>query len=625
MIEVANANERFHTWVVPEMNRRIESDSLLIREMVTIRGYYEGDYMIPTPDVDGSPSLPRSTPLLMQEAIDNAARVASSQMFSTDVPVVKRSGWSSDDAKLNASKRRQALAAVRDASKFPLLRRRGFRHLSGYATYSMACLPDMKAGLPILELWDPLLTYPEPKSPDDVSDICDVGTIRTMSAAALRYTYPTVRSENGGPICQAGSEDLWDLVKWIDHEWVCFGLLGPRMDASGKSVDEARQAHPSMLLSAYPNLAGRCLAVAPRRVTMSRIASQMHQLTGIVDLLDRLQALDIEASEKSIYPDVYITGNEAQPPQLVGDEWHDGRTGRVNLIRNAENVGVLRSAPDQNSKMAADRLERNFRIGTGLVPQTGGETYGALRTGRGIDSLMAAAVDPRIQEIHETDQEYQSILSSITLDVYKGWWGSTKMEVFPGWRSGQEILDFTPGKDIPVSHVKCEYPFPGQEISQITITLGQLLGTKAISVRTFRKKHPWIDDEIAEGAQIDEESMEEFALQAIFAQIQEQALPPIYLAKLEKHRRKPGNDIFAAIEAADEEIRKEQEAQAQAQQELAADQVPPPELQPGLGPAPGGGPPQPIAPQAPPMIDPQVQQGASQASALLSALESGAA
>lgn len=608
------AEAHFHAVVAPEMAARIQADSPLIREMIAVQSRYNGDYIIPTPDVEGSANLPRTTPLLMAEAVDNAGRIAASVMFTDSVPIVNRAGWTHDQARANSATRRRILAATRDASAFGLLRRRGFRQLAGYATYGMDVVPDLKLGMPRIRLLNPLLAYPEPKAPEDMTLPSNLGHVTSMSASKLRRLYPSCRAEHGGPVGADALEDLWDLVEWTDPEWVLIGILGPREVASESLVGDL----PSHLLSAYPNRIGGPNAIMPRRVTLGRIASQMTQLTGLVDLMDRINALSVEAGERGIYPDIYIIGDENQPPKLIGGEWKDGRTGEVNVVHNANQVGVLRNPPDPNSSMMVDRFERNFRIGTGLVPQTGGETYGALRTGRGIDALMSAAVDPRIQEMHEIDQHYQAQLGSIVLKTWKAWWGSAKVEVFSGWQSDGEMVEVTPNTDIPVTHVKSSYAIPGSGVEQTTVTLGQLLGTKGISLRSFRQKHPWIDDADAESKMIDEEAMEEFALSAIMSQIQAGALPLTYLAKIERFRKDSG-DIFDAIEKADAEVRKEQQQAEELAAEQAQAQGPAPmELQAGLGPQQT-----PLVEEAP-MVDPSVQGRVGQAQQLMSALQAGA-
>ena len=119
---------------------------------------------------------------------------------------------------------------------------------------------------------------------------------------------------------------------------------------------------------------------------------------------------------------------------------------------------------------------------------------------------------------------------------------------------------------------------------------------KGISLRTFRTKHPFIDDAEMEGRRVDEEQLEEAVLAAIQQQALSGQLPVVYVSKIEKHRKK-GLDIFEAIEKADEEIRKEQAAIAPPPEEGMAMA---PEQAPGLAVGPEGMAPQGMAPQGPP-------------------------
>ena len=76
------------------------------------------------------------------------------------------------------------------------------------------------------------------------------------------------------------------------------------------------------------------------------------------------------------------------------------------------------------------------------------------------------------------------------------------------------------------------HSIPGADVQATTIQLGQLLGMKGISLRTFRTKHPFIDDPEMEGRRVDEEQLEE----AVLASIQQQALsgqlPVVYVGSV---------------------------------------------------------------------------------------------
>ncbi|SVC62420.1 uncharacterized protein METZ01_LOCUS315274, partial [marine metagenome] len=287
-----------------------------------------------------------------------------------------------------------------------------------------------------------------------------------------------------------------------------------------------------------------------------------------------------------------IIGRSGQVPMIVGGEWKDGREGQVNVLLDAEQIGELRSAPDPSTNIAIDRLERNARISTGTVPQIGGETYGALRTGRGIDSLMGAALDPRIQEMQEIMEAHLPFLNECILASYKGYFGGKKFSMFTGYAGDFGQVDFTPNEHFEIFDNVVSHSIPGADIQGTTIQLGQLLSMKGISLRTFRTKHPFIEDPEMEGRRVDEEQLEEAVMAAIQQQALSGQLPVVYVSKIEKHRKK-GLDIFQAIEKADAEVRAEQAAVAPTPEEGMAMA---PEQAMGLAAGPAGMAPQPQGP-----------------------------
>jgi hypothetical protein len=319
----------------------------------------------------------------------------------------------------------------------------------------------------------------------------------------------------------------------------------------------------------------------------------------------QLQALSIAAGEKAIFRDRFIIGDSIKAPQLVGGQWKDGRTGEMNIILDAKNIGELAGTPDPTTQMMIDRLERNVRIGTGLVPQAGGETYGALRTGRGMDSMMGTAVDPRIQEMQEIMEVALEHVNFVMFEQYKAYWPDKKFTMFSGWPGDKGTVDFIPNVHIETSDNVVAYTIPGSDVQGTTIQLGQLLGMKAISLHTLRSRHPYIDDPDAESARVEEETIEEALLQGLANQAAQGAIPVTYLALIEKYRRKEP-DLVQAILKADAEMKAEQAKMAPPPGEgqfAAPEQMPglsgpppmPPNMPPEMAAAMAGGPPPPEA------------------------------
>jgi hypothetical protein len=326
------------------------------------------------------------------------------------------------------------------------------------------------------------------------------------------------------------------------------------------------------------------------------MASQLANNLGQVEYAAKLEGLNLLAQEKNVFPDVYAIGSRQGNPSIVGGKWQDGRTGEINLLTDVDSVGVLRTQPDPSVQAAIDRRERNFRITNGLVPQAGGETYGSLRTGRAVDSLFGIAIDPRIQEMHHAAARALMQVNERLMAAYKGWWGAKTFYLSTGSTSSGDLVEFVPNTHAETANdgtydSAVVYPIAGADVQQTTVWLSQMLGTKSISLRTFREKHPYIDDADEEGRRVDEEDFETALKEAIMRQMVQGTMPAIFGAKIEKHRRN-GMDIFEAVQAADAEIRAEQAAQPEP---IPAGMTAPPQQMPGLAAGPAG-----VTPQAPP-------------------------
>jgi len=234
-----------------------------------------------------------------------------------------------------------------------------------------------------------------------------------------------------------------------------------------------------------------------------------------------------------------------------------------------------------------------------------------------MDTLMGAAVDPRVQELHITAQSWLPRLNEIIFETYKGWYGNKEYEVHSGIFGDDALVKFTPNKHVETTANVVSYPIAGADVTDTNIQLGQMLGMNTISRRSFMQRHPWIEDADDEVARIEEEMFEQAAINAILSRAQDPAsgMQLTYLAKLERHRREnPDGDIFVAIEKADEEVKEEQAAEPA---EPGPGQLFPPEMAPGLE---GAGPAA-LGPLTPPVAPPP--EGTENFTQLVNALGTG--
>lgn len=590
-----------YTWdqiVTIVRNRQSSNDELLAR-MIEVKNRYNGDIVMPYPG-DTDSSLPTTTPGLIWQAVDFTGMKAASVMPYMNSPAIDAQKETGKDSREFAAIRRKAIAATHHRSRTNLHLRRMYRHLAGYATSTTVVMPDHKREIPEFQLRDPLQTYPEPRAPEDLTPPSNVAVVYAKSSSWILATYGSVRGVRG--VVQApdqSSEELWDLVEWMDEEETVVGILG----ISDRHRESSRWERDPLVsknieLRRWPHHMDMCPAYVPRRITLDKVFAQMANLSGQVDLMEQLQALAIAAAEKSIFRDRYIVGRQGTTPTLVGGQWHDGRSGMVNMILDADTIGELSGQPDPSTQMMIDRIERNTRIDSGLVPQAGGETYGALRTGRGMDSLMAAAVDPRVQELQEIGEAALEHANMAMVRCYKGHWGAKKFSMYSGWQGDMGTVTFTPDRHFETDDTVVRYTIPGADVQGTTIVLGQLLGMNAVSMHTMRTRHPYIDDPDAEASRVEEEQLEAAALQSVAQAAIEGKVPPTYVALVEKHRRR-NPDIIQAILDADEELRRQQAKVAEMPDDEDADGMfASPDQMPGLAP-PGVAP---VPPGAPPEL-----------------------
>lgn len=569
--------------IVDLVYERQDANHVLLDAMIDIRDRYNGEYVLPWFTDESIEDVAVAVPSLVAEAVDNLAMRAGSVLPAIWCPAINPSKQKGTKSREYADTRRKAIAAGWNDSKLSLQLRRLFRHYYGYGTCSLFVMDTPKG--PRYQTRDPLTTYPDLQTAEDFCEHEDVATVYGKSGSWLRAKFPMLRKEFGGPIpeTQTARESIWDVCEWIDRDEWRFGLMGPRdPNAVSQSAGDTGPQDYTMELWWKPNKLGRVPYVAPARVTLDRIVSTISHTIPMIDLMAKLQTLDLVATEKSIFPDRFVIARPGETPMILSEsgEFEDGRTGVINQLKGVEQMGEMRGEPSQSNKVAIDRIERNIRVSSGLVPQMGGETYGALRTGRGIDALMGAAIDPRINEGQENVGMFLETANEFYLQMLRDEYAGQKFWMFTGQPGDAEEFEFDTTKHVETLRNAVSYPIAGADVGSTNIHLGQMLAAEAISMRTFRERHPWVLDPVSEERRVQEETLERTALQALQTQAAQGAVPLEFLALLEEEVRNRDNaDIFEAIAQA---MRKLREQQAQEAPPPEEGQVVAPEAAPGL-------------------------------------------
>jgi hypothetical protein len=127
-----------------------------------------------------------------------------------------------------------------------------------------------------------------------------------------------------------------------------------------------------------------------------------------------------------------------------------------------------------------------------------------------------------------------------------------------------------------------------------------MYGAGVISLGTFQAKHPMIDDPEQEQRSIEEEGFDRALRESIIQKLTAGEVPTLVAVKI-RNRMMKGMDIFAAVEATDQEMR---ELQAQQPPPAPAGLAAAPEMMPGMDAGPGG-----MAPMGePPEAEPRVEE-----------------
>jgi hypothetical protein len=585
-------------------------DSFMVRRMIDVRDRVNGDIVTPLPDVLEEPNVWAPMASLVSDAIEHNAMRAGSIPWTTYTPEATWGERSEERQKT----RRRAAAATDKHSNSRNLARRAFRHLYGYGTYSLICTPDLTwcnrlgdgaFGRARFEMRDPLQTYAEQHTPDDMRPPLDVAYVYGKSTAWIMAQWgdnPAVAKMVASVSPQ--TTELWDVVEWVDENWTVVGILGAHIDSSYLNATLSPLATSGIEMHRWPTTCnGLVPAVTPYRVTLDRAGGAVGHLIGITDWIARLTALEVVAADKGVFPDMALLADEGVEPKIVNGSWASGRSGMPNLLSGVKAVQLLHNQPNLQTRQLIEALENNFSSSAGLLPQYSGNQGGMYRTGRAIQQSSEIASDPRLQEMQETWALGKEHLTKCAFEMEKERWPQRKFVVFSGFGSDMEVLNYTPADDFDTTEVAVGYPFPGVDMAQLTVMLPQLVGAKLISRESAMRAHPLVFDAELEQGAVRAEQLEDVVFQTLLAAAQQ---PPavgqpnvLDLLGIAEQLEENG-DLLKAMRAWQTKV---QAAQAQAQPPAGEA---PPEQMPGMM-APAAPSEQPM--QQPPAAPPGPTQG----------------
>ena len=553
-----------------------------IDRMRTLRDHYNGDIVIPLPEMDKQEQA--FTANIIANGLDQTAQRISSTLPTVWYPPVDNA----NDASRNRARTRtlatQGWWTYNDMSAKLRLRS---RRLIGYASSPVSLTPDFKAGCAKWRLRDPMATYPS--SLEDATDMTPDDCIFAYKKTRgwLKNNYPNTlmaldMSRQYGT--QASSEDTFTVIEYQDAEVTVMLVM---------SLDSQLPSYKGLEfleLERVINRAGIPLVVTPGRFNLDKPRGQYDDLVGMNYAMAKLMAYELIFAGKSVFPEKYLESDPGQQAMFVSGP-HAASSGMVNIIQNGKMREVNVSPGFAGTQMISN-LERNMRVTGGIAPEMGGESQTNVRTGKRGDSIMSAVIDFPVQEAQEILQLSLQHENKRAVAIAKNYFGNEKKSFYitsKGSLKGKGHIDYTPNKDFESDNNIVSYPQTGVDANGLVVGGGQRVAMGTMSKKTFMEQDPAIDDYEAELEQIEIEQMREAIMVGLTQQLTTGALPANDGARIAQL-------ILDKVPLEDAITKAHEEAQARQATPAPANS---PATQPGLS-LPGMGAESPAIPQGPP-------------------------
>jgi hypothetical protein len=551
--------------IIGMLEERKLAQSPLLANMARLRDAYNGDIVIPLPEMDRQEQAAVAN--LISTGLDQSAMRISSTMPNLFYPPVKPGDNASEK---RAHVRREANLAWWENNKMPIKMRRRARHLIGYASSPVILRPDSRRGIARWELRSPLSTFASPtEDPDDITPLDCIFTFG-RSYKWLQTNYPDRISRLNTNGKAPAPHEIFEVVEYVDGEVTVMAVIGKKKDPYAPATGEMY-----VELERVVNRTGICPAVVPGRITLDRPMGQFDGLVGMYQMQAKLMALEVIAVERGIFPDTYLISRSGESAKFISGPF-DGRTGMVNVVAGGD-LKEAGQAQGQASGQLIDRLERSMRITSGIPAEFGGESTTNVRTGKRGDAILSAVVDFPVQEAQEVLSASLQEENKRAIAISKTYFGEQKRSFYVSGIS--KHVDYTPNKDFETDENTVTYSYAGADANALVVGLGQRIGLGTMSKRSAQEVDPLISNPEREHDRVIQEALEQALLTSVQQQAQAGTIPPADLAKI---MQIVITDKLPLAEAIEKVNKLAQERQA------TAAPMGSPETQPGLG-APGMG------------------------------------
>jgi len=610
-------NDKAAAQVVTMYQERRKDRGGLFSKMEDIRRHYNGDIIIPLPELDDmeKPAIPN----LIAQGIDQfAMRVASVIPDISYMPV--RPGIQVSENR--ARDRRLANLGWWDMNKMGTKLRRRARHLTAYGMSAVTISPvsvyhDDQRDIPHWRVRNPLSTYPAPMLDPDSMEPADCIFVDRRPLGWLKENYPAqmailYRGEKG-------DHDMFEVLEYMDaNETVLIAVGAEKPKASAYSTETGKGIATHIILERIPNRAEVSPVVIAGRITLDRLQGQFDQMLGTYQRMAKLDALDMIARFRNVFPDEWIvsTSNSPSSPRIIQEA--NGKEGIRGVVDKGQ-VQITHLQPGSTTNDALDRMERAQRLTGGIPAEFGGESPSNVRTARRGEMVMSNTVDMPIQEYQEIFANSLEAENRRAVKIMKAYYGKKPSMFFFGNDGKITHPDYTPNETFETDLSYVKYSMPGSDVNGMVVAIGQRVGTGIMSTQTAREMDPAIEDPIRERDQVEMEGLRKALLAGLEQQASQGSLDPNVIAEIAMAKAERHVTLEAAVSKVHKEMQAKQAEQANQQQQMQQQMQQggqPPEVQaesqPGIGVSPDNPAGTPIAP--PPA-------GAQNLSAMLSTLK----
>lgn len=562
--------------IVAKLNVRRMQHGEELGRMIQIRDVYNGDVITPLPELEKD-EMPSVANLLNQGLEQLAMRIAS---VTPNVTCPPRDPNKKSEL-MAAKRRRNAIFGWWDHTGLDMKLAARARHLLGFA-HSYAWVKwDVDSNVPIWRVADPLTTFlPLDYVEDHVNNTpTDVISVYVKNLTYMKEKYPNINWK----AVAVDNDTLIEVAEYADAEESVMVAIGSRRIANSPELWRSSAFSgdnfgglKSIELERIPNRIGMVPMGAATRFGLSRPMSKFEGMLGMYTTQARLQALEIIAVERGIFPEMWAVSRPGETVRIVTAA--DGLKGVIGEVQGGQ-IQEVNTNPGFMTNPAVDRLERNQRTSSGIPAEFGGESASNIRTGRRGDSVLSNTVDFPIQESQRILQRSIQYENKVAMNLAKAYAGNMKMSFYVNWKGAKGWTDYTPNDDFTTDDNIVSYSHPGADINNLVVGGGQRLGMKTMSRRHFMELDPLVDDPELEHDTVMKESLEDAMLSGLQSQAANGSIPPSDLARI---ITLVGSDKMELAEAIDQ-VHKEAQKRQAAQAPQGAPETMPGIAQPGAG------------------------------------------